>query len=437
MVHYIGPTLRRNIHSYKYSGVDDSLVSKYILGPYWNWLVQLFPLSIAPNTITLSGLVLVFGNVLSLLYLDWTLDNATGLRINFLSSRSGELPVVPMLPHKGLPAALEASATPTGTPAIPGWLLFVWAASLFMYQSLDSIDGKQARRTGMAGPLGELFDHGCDALNTILENILVASAMGLARSYWAMFALVASMANFYLTTWEEVHTHTLYLSAFSGPVEGILMICAVYMIAGAFGGTTFCLHGVLNMTGLAKIAYVREHFAWMNWPLSDVLISLAVLGLVGNTLASYGNVYKVCIREKRSVLMPLVGLLPFAVQATSNIAWMLGHEARLIVHGPVFIPFLCYWGLSFAYLVGLLIVSHVCKGPFPYWNWLYIPSILGAIDAHLPQPILQTSLQATEYTVYGAMALSFAVYGYFVYDVITTITKETGKPCFRVVKRSE
>ena len=41
-----------------------------------------------------------------------------------------------------------------------------WAAGLFFYQSLDAIDGKQARRTGMAGPLGEMFDHGCDALNT-------------------------------------------------------------------------------------------------------------------------------------------------------------------------------------------------------------------------------------------------------------------------------
>jgi hypothetical protein len=29
-----------------------------------------------------------------------------------------------------------------------------------MYQSLDAVDGKQARRTGLAGPFGEMFDHG-------------------------------------------------------------------------------------------------------------------------------------------------------------------------------------------------------------------------------------------------------------------------------------
>jgi len=31
-------------------------------------------------------------------------------------------------------------------------------------------------------------------------------------------------------SWEEYHTGTLYLSAFSGPVEGILMICVIYLI---------------------------------------------------------------------------------------------------------------------------------------------------------------------------------------------------------------
>jgi hypothetical protein len=29
-----------------------------------------------------------------------------------------------------------------------------------MYQTLDALDGKQARRTKTSSPLGELFDHG-------------------------------------------------------------------------------------------------------------------------------------------------------------------------------------------------------------------------------------------------------------------------------------
>ena len=48
----------------------------------------------------------------------------------------------------------------------PAWAHILAAAGVFIYQTLDSIDGKQARRTNTASPLGELFDHGCDAVST-------------------------------------------------------------------------------------------------------------------------------------------------------------------------------------------------------------------------------------------------------------------------------
>lgn len=48
----------------------------------------------------------------------------------------------------------------------PLWAYLLCAVGLFVYQSLDAIDGKQARRTNNSSPLGELFDHGCDSLST-------------------------------------------------------------------------------------------------------------------------------------------------------------------------------------------------------------------------------------------------------------------------------
>ena len=42
---------------------------------------------------------------------------------------------------------------------------------------MDAIDGKQARRTGTACPLGELFDHGCDSLSTVFVTIASACAL--------------------------------------------------------------------------------------------------------------------------------------------------------------------------------------------------------------------------------------------------------------------
>ena len=48
---------------------------------------------------------------------------------------------------------------------VSGWIPLALAITMFMYQTLDAIDGKQARRTGSSNALGELFDHGCDSLS--------------------------------------------------------------------------------------------------------------------------------------------------------------------------------------------------------------------------------------------------------------------------------
>ena len=39
---------------------------------------------------------------------------------------------------------------------VPPWVYFFCAMTLFIYQSLDNIDGKQARRTSSSSPLGKI-----------------------------------------------------------------------------------------------------------------------------------------------------------------------------------------------------------------------------------------------------------------------------------------
>lgn len=69
-----------------------------------------------------------------------------------------------------------------------------------------------------------------------------ASSTYLGQSWWTVGCLVASLGNFYLSTWEEYHTGILYLGYFSGPVEGVLMLCGVYLISGYFGPVFWTLH---------------------------------------------------------------------------------------------------------------------------------------------------------------------------------------------------
>jgi ethanolaminephosphotransferase len=44
---------------------------------------------------------------------------------------------------------------------------------MLTFAGMDAIDGKQARRVGMASALGEMFDHGCDAINTTVSSALI------------------------------------------------------------------------------------------------------------------------------------------------------------------------------------------------------------------------------------------------------------------------
>ncbi|KAF2361505.1 CDP-alcohol phosphatidyltransferase [Trinorchestia longiramus] len=129
---------------------------------WWCWLVQQFPLNIAPNLITVIGLLV---NVL------------TSLLLVYFS--------------------------PYADQEVPRWACFLCCLGLFVYQSLDAIDGKQARRTNSQSPLGELFDHGCDSLSTLFVSVSVCCAVQLGkRPYWLFCQCMMAVTLFYCAHWQ-------------------------------------------------------------------------------------------------------------------------------------------------------------------------------------------------------------------------------------------
>ncbi|KAF6753170.1 cholinephosphotransferase [Ephemerocybe angulata] len=414
---YIPEHMLENLKNYKYRGADKSLVSRFVLNPFWNWLVTLWPLSVAPNTITLTGLSIVFFNFATLLYYDPL----------YLVERDGY-----------------------SDP--PRWVYFSWGVGLFVYQSLDAIDGKQARRTGMAGPLGEMFDHGCDALNTTLECILASRALGLGRSWWTVASQIATLANFYLTTWEEYHTGILYLGYFSGPVEGILMIVAIYFITGAYGPQVW-ENRIWTTLHLENVPYISR---LPNIPLNEAFMVFGAVGLGFNIITSYINVLRATRQSHAkggnnnltarhdSNYPPLLLLLPFVVSTAIQVAWLSHPEFNhsWILHSASFVPFMCAWGLQFAHQVGRMILAHVTGTGFPVWDWVWVWSLLGAVDANLPSllgraPVFQTSTRNTAIFVWVTLAISLLTYARFVTLVINDITNYLGIACFTVRKKDE
>ena len=96
---------------------------------------------------------------------------------------------------------------------IPDWIWIIAAINIFVAYNLDGIDGKQARRTGTSGPLGELFDHGLDSYSTVLIPIYMFSLFGKTDlSPLRMFFVTLNIVfNFYVTHFEKYNTGVMFL----------------------------------------------------------------------------------------------------------------------------------------------------------------------------------------------------------------------------------
>jgi phosphatidylglycerophosphate synthase len=100
------------------------------------------------------------------------------------------------------------SHSPNGREEPPRWTCGLCALGLFIYQSLDAIDGKQARRTNSSSPLGELFDHGCDSISTVFVALSACISVQLGNHPNWMFFQVRNQVKIQLNFIFQVKLQT-------------------------------------------------------------------------------------------------------------------------------------------------------------------------------------------------------------------------------------
>jgi phosphatidylglycerophosphate synthase len=77
----------------------------------------------------------------------------------------------------------------TFTKILPDWLYFLFSVSIFLGQTFDAIDGKHARNTKRGSPLGQLMDHGCDAITNSCISIYIAQSFIMGTSISSLVML--------------------------------------------------------------------------------------------------------------------------------------------------------------------------------------------------------------------------------------------------------
>jgi phosphatidylglycerophosphate synthase len=175
--------------AYRYNGLDDSICVKLFYRRFWDFMIDFVPRWIAPNVLTFTGFLL----------------EVTTFVLSFVYS--------------------EAM-----TRALPSWLCLLNAVFLFCYQTLDNLDGRQARRTGSSSALGQFFDHGCDAITGISELIKLGATFHFGRTTRAFYLVFLIGFGFVITSWQEYVTDFFYLSKVNAPDEGLGAIVIVYVL---------------------------------------------------------------------------------------------------------------------------------------------------------------------------------------------------------------
>ncbi|KAL7771123.1 hypothetical protein CFE70_001065 [Pyrenophora teres f. teres 0-1] len=358
----------QHLRTYKYSSVDKSFISRYILKHYWNGFVELLPLWLAPNLVTLLGFFFILGNVV---LLELYIPDLVG-------------------------------------PA-PSWVYYSFAFGMWMYSTMDNVDGKQARRTGTSSPLGELFD------------LLETAAVGYGSTKIGAFTALIPVLPMFFSTWETYHTHTLYLGYFNGPT-------------GYFGPEIWSTPLANYFPAYkAEIGEVTLKELWV--PI--ILFTFFVAHLP----ACIVNV----ARARRAKNLPLLPLLkewtPLVIFVVCTMAWLGSPYSKLLEDNHL-VLYCLTMSLVFGRMTTKIILAHLTHQAFPYWTVMLAPMIGGALLVNHPYLTIPG-------TTFGPISANFElwylrayfvfatiVYGRWAHLVITSICDYLGINCLTIPKKT-
>lgn len=313
----------KRLSEHKYSCTSDSILDA-LLQPWWCWLVSKTPLWLAPNLITILGLIV---NIVTTLILVWY--------------------------------------SPDARQNPPGWSFALCALGVFIYQSLDAIDGKQARRTGSQSPLGELFDHGCDSISTVFIALGACIAVRLGEyPTWMFFQCVCAMTLFYCAHWQAYVTGTLKMGRID-VTEAQYSIIAIHLVSATLGPDFWSTqipsidtginllsnYGVIALSAYLIVGYVN-------------VIMKGGVGKNGSTVAG------------TSILSPVI---PFSLVVVPAFIIFQKSESQVYENHPAL--YILAFGMVAAKVTNRLVVAHMTKSEMEYYDW----SLLGPAMLFLNQ----------------------------------------------------
>ncbi|GAB0096114.1 cholinephosphotransferase 1 [Sergentomyia squamirostris] len=328
----------KRLENHKYSCESSSLLDP-ILQPWWNFLVRSIPVWLAPNLITSVGLLV---NIVTALVL------------------------------------ILYSPDAQGEP--PAWACFLCAAGLFIYQSLDAIDGKQARRTNSSSPLGELFDHGCDSISTVFVALSACISVQIGHHpYWMFFQCFCAMTLFYCAHWQTYVSGTLRFGKID-VTEAQIIIMGIHVISGIFGA------GIWKI----KIGGIE---VWYFVACSTIVLGSMSLVQIFSVILAGGVGKNGSTVAGTSVLSPII---PFSMVIVP--AFIISQKSTEGVFEMYPSLYIITFGMVAAKVTNRLVVAHMTKSKMDFLDW----GLIGPLMLFLNQYF--NNFLPEKYVLFGAAA---------------------------------
>lgn len=390
--YYITPECEGPLLTFKYSGADLSPIYRHILSPIAEFFVSLTPTWLAPNSITLFGLLWMITSYGIFCYYCPNLDQAI---------RSPE--------------------------TVPRWIFLFNAIAMLCYQTLDNMDGKQARRTKSSSPLGLLFDHGCDSFNSILGSANWICAMGVGSHELFQLGVIvfAPMMAFYVCTWEEYYTGTLILPVINGPTEGLLGGAILSLTTWAWGAEYWHQTGWFDMVKPIVPGFVQQglvNFLGGEVRNLDVMVLMTIILLMREMIEKAIFVARTYGRHAIVTLLPIISFVVLMISVGYKHDHIFARNPRTCFH-------LC--SLLFCEMVTQLMLNRTTSTRFNPIRLVLVPLIILLV---VPMTKNQHHDFVTIYTVALGMFLLFKVrivihemcdvLGIWCFDIVTPYYKE-------------
>lgn len=386
---FISPEGISNLKFYKYQCIDKSLVAKYIGQPFWNGLVNFIPLYVAPNLITLTGLILMI---------------------------------------MGYCVVAYHSPYIHGNP--PGWVFVIASVTTFLYQTLDALDGKQARRTATSSPLGELFDHGCDAITTGMLSLSLSAAFEVGAGYTLLILIFLGFLVFYCAQWEEYHCKIMMMGHL-GVTEILLMSEGIYMWT-AYAGTRWWTDTVFYAISFGEYEIPITPKLFMVLLIGGGSLSTALNSYFSILVYYFNKKYKkggLSEKAKRRQSQIYKQIAPLILMMVLMIAWTIisdkiSYSSLLQTHPH---GFLLTSSFIFAYNAGRIVVARVCKEELPMSFNVLIILLIAIINS-----LFKEILVEDEVMVYIVMTLAILIYLHFALNVIRQMCGALNISCLTI-----